>query len=278
MEQQEVVKHEGFMSPPRLKDKVIITHQKKGEPFILKLHASLDAERTRDEKGISLHEYGFKEEYLKETVSRPLRISRRTGLPLPQDNPTEEVVAIMIEGAMLSVSVMEEDSSPNSFRIVMVGCEHQTYYMCLFGDRHPMRFYAPVPSYHVRHALVALINMHLFKGPQPYERMASIVPGFFTRAFTTAYETPCIISLSSATIKGKSAGEFLKLRFFFTPHHPEKTILSVNGWCFDFDVDLYPKWQQIVVERHLMSNTPKKRLATQAYRDFHRAKKELVQS
>jgi hypothetical protein len=248
MEQKTKRGYLGHIKLPLLEDKVEFPHEVKGEPFNVPFHASSRADTQNGRGIISLTELGVSEAFRLNPEPRDLWVCRKTGGPSFEERPVVEAARLSIEGEMLSYLVLDE--GPDGFRLVCVGCAERTFYITFTANGRSARFWTDAPSYHGRHAIRELLQMNLLNGPRPYERTANLVPGFFKRALGAVYDRRSVLNLKTATLKGRKEGEEFGARIYLTPGNFKATIISVQGWCFDFDLDYYPKWQQILVERY----------------------------
>jgi hypothetical protein len=236
-------------TPPLLKDKVTFSHEIKGQSFNVPFHASCRPEYCTDGGITSLEVLGVPTEFRFNTEARGIWIDRKTGAPSFTEQPIADAARLTIRGEMLSYTVFDERPG-EGFRLVCVGCGERAFYINFVLGKQPARFFVDAPVYQGRHAIRELLQMNLLKGPRPYERTANQVPGFFKRAVGAVYTKHTILSLKTATLKGRNEDGCFAAKIYLTPGDFKSTILSVQGWCFDYDLDYYPKWQQILVERY----------------------------
>jgi len=234
--------------PPRISEKVTFKHDLEGDVFETPIRASIREVEHGKHGTISLDELGAPKEFQENSESRYLWVCRKTGAPIFIERPTLEAARTVIQGKLLSYTVFQD--SDLGFRMIAIGCENKTFYLVQNADCRPARIIAFAPSEHARHAVRELLQMSLYRGPNPYDRIATLVPGFFKRAVKTVYNMRTMLTLKTYTIRGRDTGENFTARVYLLPGNPKGTIISVDGWCFDYDLNHYPKWQQIMVERY----------------------------
>ena len=269
---------DGWSAPPRVGEKLKgLKHEEGGPTLTVELFASNREDRRHD--GVTpIQNIGFSEDFIKSELARTFRINIKNGFPVLGEGEHPESITFGIKGEMASYTILA--SEPESFILVCVGTTSQTFYLALSKGKKAAYFYTAFPSYHGRHAIRGLLHFNLLNGPKAYNRTANLVPQFFKRALSAVYTQVSVIHVTISVLKqgeGRENYREYTAKYHLNPNNRRATILSIEGYCFDVDLDVYPRMQLVTVDQWAMNNTPEIRRDRQAKRNEKQCTRLLSQ-
>lgn len=168
---------------------------------------------------------------------RTIRIDIRTGMlvddPAADKRRSREVV---LTSPIMSYTLMQTNDGKVGFAII--GCTDRTVYMFLRDDL-AYSFAINEVCLSAQEAVLKLYIDNVNKGKGLFARSASLIPGFFWKAFSAVHPVQILLNFDVL----HSSGNPVKARLYLDPHHHEKCMLSVNGWVFGVDLNEYPLQQ-----------------------------------
>lgn len=187
-----------------------------------------------------LSDIGISDEFARSTEERTLRVVARTGAPTfidrLEDTHTDPVISVVLSHPIVSYGMME--GSNGDFRFITIGCTEQTHYIVV-RDIVSFTFYVPRPSTTIEEAVFELLTNNLLKGPRIYEKTAAIIGDFFPRIMTAVHDDLTILRTTIRTADKLD----LPCRIYFDPENPADSMISVDGYVYKYNLNVYPKSQ-----------------------------------
>ena len=210
-------------------------------PLKVVIQATSLEEAFREDLDFSLlSDMGIDTAFARSTEERVLRVVARTGKPTFRDRiddtHTDPVVSVTLNQPIISYGMME--GSNGDFRFITIGCTEQTHYVVVRGIV-SFTFYVPRSSITIEEAVFELLTNNLIKGPRIYEKTAAIIGDFFPKIMTAVYDELTILKTTIRTADKLD----LPCRIYFDPENPADAMISVDGYVYGYDLNVYPKQQ-----------------------------------
>lgn len=184
-----------------------------------------------------LHEaVGIDPVFAKGHDPRVLRIDIRTGMAVNDDTPKRWYREVILQTPIVSYSLLQTNDGQVGFAII--GCTTTTTYMFLRDDL-AYSFQIETSSLNAQEAILKLYSSNLSKGRGLFIRSASLIPGFFWKAFSAVHQLP--VKLNFQVLH--SSGNQVAMGLYLDPRDHSKCMVSANGWVFPIDLNEFPLQQ-----------------------------------
>lgn len=187
-----------------------------------------------------LSDLGIDKAFAQSTEERVLRVIAITGKPtfreLTPNTSRDGIVNVTLHHPIISYGMIQSDSG--DFRLVTIGCTERTHYVVVRGCV-SFTFYVPRSSITVEEAVFELLSNNLIKGPRIYEKTAAIIGDFFPKIMSAVYKDLTILRTTIRTADKLD----LPCRIYFDPENHDDARISVDGYVYGYDLNVYPKAQ-----------------------------------
>jgi len=181
-----------------------------------------------------LEQQGFTRDFQRASGEREVNIVLDTGCPATAEDYKLKQALIRIEGALIAYGQVE--SHDHDFRMVMLSTQRRTYFLVVNG---PVKFifFITTTSVNMKDAVRNLLNDNLLRGPKFYEKTAGIMPDFWFRLLSAVITEPEIIEINLRSVNNHTVPS----RVYFNPNNQTESILSIGGYCFDYQLQNFPR-------------------------------------
>jgi len=181
-----------------------------------------------------LEQQGFARDFQRASGEREVNIVLDTGRPATAEDYKLKQALIRIEGALIAYGQVE--SHDHDFRMVMLSTQRRTYFLVVNG---PVKFifFITTTSVNMKDAVRNLLNDNLLRGPKFYEKTAGIMPDFWFRLLSAVITEPEIIEINLRSVNNHTVPS----RVYFNPNNQTESILSIGGYCFDYQLQNFPR-------------------------------------
>lgn len=183
-----------------------------------------------------LEEVGIDKEFASSSEERILGVETHTGKPTYLAATKDIIIDVALSYPIISYGMVVGDNG--NFRLVTIGCTQRTHYVVMRGSV-SFTFYIARSSLTVEEAVFELLTNNLIKGPRLYEKTAVILTDFFERLMTAVYTDLTILKTTIRTADKLD----LPCKIYFDPEAPKDTMISVDGYVYGYDLNVYPKAQ-----------------------------------
>jgi len=181
-----------------------------------------------------LEQQGFSRDFQRASGEREVYIVLETGLVAKPEDKDRKQATIRIEGALIAYGQVE--SHDHDFRMVMLSTQRRTYFLVVNG---PVKFifFITTASVNMKDAVRGLLNDNLLRGPKFYEKTAGIMQDFWFRLLSSVITEPEIIEINLRSVNNHTVPS----RVYFNPNNQTESILSIGGYCFDYQLQNFPR-------------------------------------
>jgi hypothetical protein len=205
--------------------------------------------------GVLITDLGLDQAFIDSTQERVLEVLSHTGKPKLNPEGPGPAVKVFLEGPIISYNMIVGDNG--NFRFVAIGCTQRTHYVVVRGNV-SFAFYVPEASTNMREAVLELLYNNLIKGPRIYIKTAMIITSFFEKIMQAVFPDP----VELVTTIRSAEGEDMPCRIYFDPDAPQDAMISVGGYVYGYDLNVYPKAQINKTLRVIERNERRDRRAT----------------
>lgn len=182
-----------------------------------------------------LEEIGFSRPFQREAIVRPVIVNTQTGLPTTKEEAGRgNWREVLIKNPIVSYGVIT--SVDEEFKLAFVSTTRNLYFVAMSGVT-VWTFIVDGSANDVREAVRTLFNDSLVRGPRTYNNNNTMVPNFWQRALSLVYPEPTIIEIG---LRNKEQ-QYVPSRVYFHPEQPQLNILAAGGFCYDFQLDEFPR-------------------------------------
>jgi len=196
----------------------------------------LDLVKDTFAEPVLLFDLGFTQDFIRSHEERVVKLSLVTGLPVWKDVP-EKVIELMIDSPIIGHSVIKSECGDH-FVIGILRTVKQTYFSFKKGH-FDFVWRTRGNAGDAQEAVKRLFETNIDRGERLYTSASKNLPDYWYKVLEAVFFDSTVIPFTLTTAKGKP----VPCRLYFDPENRAATIISIGGWCYDFDLNNYPSKQ-----------------------------------